>query len=234
MEWLLAPIDPSRGHDVGFVVSWHGRLMVIAWSMLFPCGILAARFFKITPRQNWPAELDNIAWWRTHLISQYAGAACIMIAIVLILVSPSNTAAGTWHQLVGWVVVSLCGLQFISGWLRGSKGGPTAPAVDGSLRGDHFDMTLRRRMFEYFHKTMGYIVLLLACVATVSGLWLANAQVWMWLVIVAWWLLLLSIGLLLQSRGACVDTYQAIWGPEPSLPGNQRQPIGIGIKQREK
>lgn len=232
MEWLLAPIDPSRAHEVGFVVSWHGRLMVIAWSVLFPCGILAARFFKIMPGQNWPAELDNVSWWRTHLTSQYAGGLCILIALTLILTTPSNTAAGTWHQVVGWAVVVLCGSQFLSGWLRGSKGGPTAPASDGSLRGDHFDMSLRRQIFEYLHKSIGYIALLLACIATLSGLWLANAAVWMWLSIVFWWLVLLATAIVLQWQGACIDTYQAIWGPDPSLPGNQRRPIGLGVTQR--
>jgi len=29
-------IDPSRPHVVGFAISWHGRMMVLAWGFLFP------------------------------------------------------------------------------------------------------------------------------------------------------------------------------------------------------
>ena len=65
-EWLLSPLDPLRIHAVDWAVSWHGRLMVIAWLFAFPAGILTARFFKITPRQNWPQVLDNVFWWNLH------------------------------------------------------------------------------------------------------------------------------------------------------------------------
>ena len=231
MDWLLAPIDPSRAHDVGFAVSWHARLMVIAWAVLFPSGILAARFFKIWPMQNWPTELDNTGWWRTHLTTQYVGAVAILLAVALILTMESGSVAGTWHQVLGWTAVGLCGLQVLSGWLRGSKGGPTAPAPDGSPRGDHFDMTLRRRVFEYLHKSMGYLALLIACSAIFTGLWISNAPNWMWLLLVAWYVLLAVTAIALQRSGRCVDTYQAIWGKDPSLPGNRRRPIGLGIRR---
>ncbi|MEM9029327.1 MAG: cytochrome b561 domain-containing protein [Pseudomonadota bacterium] len=231
MEWLFLPIDATREHAVDLLVAWHGRLMVAAWAVLFPIGILAARYYKIMPRQNWPRELDNKSWWWTHLTSQYLGAALVGFGLLLVVFAPSGGAAGTWHQLVGWVLIGLCSLQLMSGWLRGSKGGPTDQAPDGSLHGDHYDMTLRRRIFEHYHKTLGYLALALSCWAIVSGLWLANAPVWMWLVIAAWWVILMAIGVVLQHRGRCVDTYQAIWGNDPALPGNQRRPIGWGVRR---
>jgi hypothetical protein len=36
----------------------------------------------------------------------------------------------------------------------------------------------------------------------------------------------------LQRAGRCIDTYQAIWGLDPDLPGNRRRPIGFGIVRR--
>jgi hypothetical protein len=36
-------------------VVWHGRLMVLARPLL----IIVARFFIVTPRQNWLRQLDN-------------------------------------------------------------------------------------------------------------------------------------------------------------------------------
>ena len=53
----------------------------------------------------------------------------------------------------------------------------------------------------------------------------------MWLVIVGFWLVLGSCAALWQRQGRCVDTYQAIYGPEPELPGNARRPIGWGVRR---
>ncbi|MEL6479736.1 MAG: cytochrome B, partial [Pseudomonadota bacterium] len=78
-------------------------------------------------------------------------------------------------------------------------------------------------------KFAGYGLLALAIYGTLSGLWLANAPVWMWLSLAVWWSALIAAFVYLQRLGMAVDTYQAIWGPDPSLPGNQRKPIGWGI-----
>ena len=67
--------------------------------------------------------------------------------------------------------------------------------------------------------------------AILTGLWLANGPVWMWLCLGLWWLVLAMVATVLQRRGWAIDTYQAIWGPDPLLPGNRRAPIGIGIRR---
>ncbi|MEO0820932.1 MAG: cytochrome b561 domain-containing protein [Pseudomonadota bacterium] len=223
--WLLAPIDAARGHEVGGFVAWHGRMMVLAWGALFPLGVLVARFGKITRRQDWPRELDNRAWWRGHLALQYSGGAAMLAGLALILA----VRGSGWdnHALLGWSVAALAGAQFLAGWARGSKGGPTEP----SLAGDHYDMTPRRRAFEYFHKFAGYALLALAAAAVLTGLWRANAPVWMWLGLALWWAVLAAAFAVLQRRGFAVDTYQAIWGPDPAHPGNRMRPIGFGIRR---
>lgn len=132
LEWLLAPIDPSRPHVVGFAISWHGRMMVLAWGFLVPLGIVVARFCKITPQQDWPRELDNKAWWRGHLAFQYAGGVATVLALGLILLRPEVAKDSGPHRVVGWIVAGLAAVQFLAGWLRGTKGGPTAPTPDGS------------------------------------------------------------------------------------------------------
>ncbi|MEL6996743.1 MAG: cytochrome b561 domain-containing protein [Pseudomonadota bacterium] len=227
MEWLFTPIDPERAHIVSGLVAWHGRLMVLAWGALFPVGILIARFWKVTPRQDWPRELDNKAWWHAHLSLQYTGGAAMLLALALILLA--GGAGTSTHANLGWVVAGFAGLQFLAGWLRGTKGGPT----EANMSGDHFDMTPRRLAFEHFHKTAGYGLLALAVWGIVSGLWLANAPVWMWLGLGIWWATLTTAFIALQRRGMAVDTYQAIWGADPALPGNQRKPIGWGVRRRD-
>ena len=109
------------------------------------------------------------------------------IALVLILIRSEVVKGGGTHRAIGWMVVGLAAAQFLSAWLRGTKGGPTAPAPDGSWSGDHYDMTPRRILFERFHKTTGYLLILLATAAILRGLWVANAPAWMWIALAAWW-----------------------------------------------
>lgn len=232
-EWLVAPMDASRLHNVGWHLSWHARFMVVAWGVLVPLGIFIARYFKIAPGQNWPETLDHHFWWNTHRICQYSACILMVLGVALILAAPPLTTLPGPHHLLGWTVLALALLQVLGGIFRGTKGGPTEPAADGSLRGDHYDMTPRRLTFEYMHKGAGYLALLLSVGTILSGLWQANAPNWMWMVIALWWITLGAASFIVQRRGMAIDTYQAIWGPDPTLPGNRRKPIGFGIRQIE-
>ncbi|MEM9582844.1 MAG: cytochrome b561 domain-containing protein [Pseudomonadota bacterium] len=233
LEWLLAPMDASRAHDVGWHLSWHARFMVLAWGILVPLGILIARYFKIVPWQKWPERLDSHIWWNSHRICQYSACIFMVIGLWFILNAPTLTISAGPHWYLGWASLCIAAMQIIGGILRGSKGGPTDLDRDGTLRGDHFDMTPRRLAFEYAHKLGGYLALLFASCAILSGLWQANAPNWMWLAICLWWCLLIIAAVIFQRRGMAIDTYQAIWGPDPDLPGNKRKPIGLGIVRRQ-
>ena len=225
-EWLISPIDAGRAHDMGTLLSWHGRFMVLAWGICAPLGVVVARYLKVLPWQDWPRQLDSQVWWVLHRVLQYGATALTVIALIVILFEGREYAAAT-HRLLGYLVVALTVAQVLGGWLRGSKGGPTEP----SRAGDHFDMTPRRLVFEYVHKICGYAALLVSGAAILTGLWLANGPVWMWLCLGLWWLALAVVAAVLQRRGWAVDTYQAIWGPDPALPGNRTPPIGIGVRR---
>lgn len=229
MDWLLAPIDASRAHEVDLAVAWHARLMVLGWGILAPLAVLAARFFKIMPGQDWPRELDNLTWWKAHWMGQ--GAVILLSGIALALVLPVDPAAAGLHNWLGALLLLLLTAQLALGLTRGSKGGPTAPAPDGSLRGHHYDMTPWRRMFEALHKTFGYAALILSVVVLTTGLWKANAPVWMWITLGLWWTGLVAAFILLQRRGMAVDTYQAIWGADPAHPGNRLPSPGWGMRR---
>ncbi|MEM9578105.1 MAG: cytochrome b561 domain-containing protein [Pseudomonadota bacterium] len=229
MEWLLAPIDPSRAHDVGFAISWHARLMVLGWGVLAPLAVLMARFFKVMPGQDWPREVDNQIWWRSHWMGQ--SLVVILSLAGLALVLPTDLSAMTAHNWMGYAVLSGACIQVVLGFFRGSKGGPTAPAADGSLRGHHYDMTPWRLAFEALHKSVGYATLVLAMATILFGLWKANGPVWMWGALILWWTALMIIFIVLQRRGMAVDTYQAIWGTDPTHPGNQRPAPGWGMRR---
>jgi hypothetical protein len=211
--------------------AWHGRGMVLAWGISIPLGILIARYFKITPSQRWPAELDNKFWWRWHRILQYCGVAISLAAIYpAYVIASESTVTARIHGWLGWAVIGIGVGQILGAWARGTKGGPTGErSAKGDWSGDHYDMTRRRLAFEYLHKFVGLSSLLVAAVAILLGLFVADAPRWMFVVIFAWWVGLAVAAAYLQSHGRCIDTYQAIWGPEPRHPGNQRRPIGIGV-----
>ena len=213
-NWLLTPLSGASAHDIAPLVAWHARLMVLAWSVLIPLGVLVARFYKVTPKQNFPAQLDNPFWWHAHRGLQYGGVLLSFVAIGFIWYKNDGVDTRSLHQLFGYALLVLGLLQVIGAQLRGSKGGPTDVAKGLPLRGDHFDMTRRRRIFEWLHKSLGYSALALVVVTTLLGLALADAPRWMGLVICFWWISLAGTFAVLQGRGRAVDTYTAIWGKQ--------------------
>jgi Eukaryotic cytochrome b561 len=225
-NWLLTPISGASNHYVEVWVSWHARLMVFAWAILLPLGVMVARYFKVTSKQNWPTVKDNKFWWHVHRIFQYSGVTLMIIAAVLAVINSKGVGdIALWHARIGWIVVSIGILQIVAGIFRGTKGGPTGE----SMKGDHYDMTPRRVVFEWTHKLGGYVAILLACIAIILGLYAADAPRWMWIVIFIWWILLIGSATYLQHQGRCIDTYQAIWGPDTSTQASMRKPIGLGI-----
>lgn len=234
LDWLIVPLSGNPIHHVDPWVAWHARAMVLAWGVLLPLGALAARYLKIAPRQDWPRELDHPLWWHLHRALQYGGLALAGVGLGLVWLGPAAPAgtllsvdAAGLHRVVGWSVMALGALQLASGWLRGSKGGPTS----ASMRGDHYEMSLRRRVFERVHKSLGWLAVAMAVVAIGLGLLAADAPRWMPIVLALWWSALGFWALRQQRAGRCIDTYQAIWGPDPAHPGNRRRPIGWGVRR---
>lgn len=228
MAWLLTSLSGTPEHVLPTAIAWHGRGMVLAWGMLIPLGVMVARYFKVMPGQDWPKRLDNPTWWRWHLRLQNAGLVVMLAALAGILFGSDGAWPGvSLHRVLGWTVVTLGLAQGFGGLLRGTKGGPTAP----DLRGDHYDMTPRRVAFEWAHKFGGLAALALAAATVLAGLVAADAPRWMPLALLAWWTCLGALALFLQRSGRCLDTYQAIWGPDHLHPGNARRPIGLGVNK---
>ncbi len=202
----------------------HALIMLFAWLVLIPIGILSARFFKVLPGQDWPKELDNQLWWRLHRITQYSGVILMLIG-AYIAITESGGLELSVHGVLGVAAVLLACAQVLSGWLRGSKGGPTDPSADpddsATWRGDHYDMTGRRLSFEAWHKCGGYLSLGLAFAAMATGMLLMGWPETSFLVVVGIVLLLWLLFVFFERLGLRKDTYQAIWGPDREHPGNQ-------------
>jgi hypothetical protein len=206
----------------------HGLLMAVSWGLLLPSGVLVARFYKVTRGQNYPQELDNRFWWVWHQVLQYSGIGLMTLG-TLVAIMGVQQHLSTLHSWFGAGVVALGWLQVVGGWLRGSKGGPydaqKRPLSPELWRGDHYDMTLRRRAFEALHKGGGYLALGLAIPTVLLGLRLVAAPLWAYGAYLAAQLALALLFLRLQRQGRQIDTYRAIWGPDPLHPGNEgREP----------
>lgn len=228
LHWLLLPLSGAGEHHIAGWASWHARLMVLGWGVLLPLGALTARFFKVTPGQEWPQRLDNKAWWHAHRALQYAGTLAMTAGLWLALGHGSAVSpAARVHAVLGWSLCIAGWAQVASGLLRGSKGGPT----DRQLRGDHYDMTRRRLAFERLHKSLGWLTIVASIAAIVLGLGLADAPRWMAVVLCAWWLVLAVAFTCWQGQGRCIDTYQAIWGPDEGHPGNRLPVVGWGVRR---
>lgn len=232
MEWLLSwlstPLSGATTHSIATWTAWHARLMVLSWGILVPVGVFAARFYKVLPTQNWPEELDNRNWWNAH--RWFQGTAVLSMTAGLALAFGADrgeSAAETVHVALGWFLCLAGWLQVLAGVFRGSKGGPT----DVLLRGDHYDMSPWRLWFERLHKGLGWVAVVVAVPTIALGLKVSDAPRWMAVVLIVWWTGLAVWFVRLQMRGRCIDTYQAIWGPDELHPGNRIQPIGWGISR---
>lgn len=228
LDWMLMPLSGSAEHVISTGISWHARCMVLSWGVLMPVGALVARYFKVSAHQKWPHELDSKGWWHSHRVLQSLGICAMTIGVFLVWgQSPRNTLAASAHAWGGWALVTLGWFQVAAALARGSKGGPT----DKGLRGDHYDMTKYRLWFERLHKGLGWLGILAAVAVITLGLKIVDAPRWMALALSAWWFTLAYLSLRWQQNGRCIDTYQAIWGPDPKHPGNRIQPIGWGVRR---
>lgn len=227
LDWILQPWSGAAGHVIAPEVVWHARLMVLSWAVLIPVAVLWARFWKIAPGQDFPRILDDKRWWHGHRSLQILAVLLSIVAVVLVWKSEPQRDATAVHRYLGWSVFVAGLWQLFHAMARGTKGGPT----DTAMRGDHFDMTSKRIVFERIHKLLGWFALVVAIATVVTGLIMSDAPRWMFAGLGAWWLLLVIAFVRWQRAGRAVDTYQAIWGIDHALPGMKRAPIGWGIRR---
>lgn len=206
----------------------HAGLMMLAWLVLLPAGAAVARFCKVTVRQDWPRVVDNQFWWWLHRILQYAGVASALAGFIVAYRAVGGLDIGLPHVQAGLAVLVLAALQIVSTWFRGNKGGPTEAGADpqrpATWRGDHYDMTRRRRAFEAWHKASGWLSIVAAPMVVVLGLSLYGWPRAFCGLALALVLSQAALFALLARTSRRISTYQAIWGPDPAHPGNQGKP----------
>ena len=216
--------------DITFPAHWeyHAVLMVLVWMVLVPVAILMLRYHKPKPTfKGLTRKLTRFeptwAFFNFHKYGLYYGIGLSVFGFIVAF-TVNRGFSGTVHSFFGIATVVLGVLQGISAYKRGGHGGrhyekndPNNPAT---WRGDHYDMTPRRKRFEAYHKTMGYVTMFCAVGAIASGLTQYPIG---WL---AWTLAILALGFVVwavarEYMGTVYDTYRAAFGTDPEAPYNK-------------
>lgn len=216
--------------DQTIEVHWdyHAYLMVGIWFVLVPLCIVAIRFGKPKPSLYGITKKIGVTnplwWWFTfHKLGLYL-AVILSLGGVALALTVSQGFSGSMHAIFGILTVVLGCLQVVSSWFRGRHGGryyATADPEDpDTWRGDHYNMTTRRRLFEAYHKTAGYLAMLCAAGAVGSGLMQFHLPVLAGiLLVVAGGLFVLWM--ILTYQGHQHDGYRAVFGYGLEHPYNE-------------
>jgi len=158
LDWLRAPLHTGPLDDVNPVDFWHGVLMGTAGAVLVPVAVLAARYWKIVPGQDWPRIINHRGWQRVHGLCGVAAVLCLVAGVAMAFQGMSLAShLAHPHAWMGWGVMAVLLLLVVNIALRGSIGGPGRhqPRTLVHLHdvpGDHYDMTRRRRIFDQSEK----------------------------------------------------------------------------------
>ncbi|KAJ3162661.1 S-methyl-5-thioribose-1-phosphate isomerase [Geranomyces michiganensis] len=124
---------PNRARRVA-----HGSGMFVAWLVLFPGGAYYSRYMRFLPRWIW-----------VHAILQCLGLGLLVACFLTIVVTLGRIRIHA-HSILGLTMLSLLALQLL--------GGLTNRAL---LRTD-LPRTRRRSAVKLFHRTVGYVLILMA------------------------------------------------------------------------
>lgn len=237
LGWLQVPWHDGPPDAINEADFWHGLLMMLGGGVLVPVAVLAARYWKIMPGQDWPRVINHKAWQIVHLLGGTTALLCMVGGVTLVFHGMSlSEHLDHPHAWAGWGVMVMLLLLVLNTALKGSTGGPGKRKARTLVHlhdvpGDHYDMTLRRRVFEWGHRVLGW-GLLFALIATIlTGYWHVNVGRGLVLVSALWWVLLGWLALRWEREGRAVDGYQARWGPSMGHPGN-RIPLLAGGHRR--
>jgi hypothetical protein len=208
----------------------HAWLMFSTWFILVPLALLAVRFGKPTPTlygipKGTPLFSHKLWWWALHRSGLYVAIGLSLVggAVAMIV---SGGFSGSLHSYMGAGAIVLGCLQVISSWFRGSSGGMhgagSLPDDPATWRGDHYDMTPRRKWFEAYHKTAGYFAVVLAFGAVTTGLtqfWLPGIALALALIVVA----ALVLAVVFERLGKRHDTYHSVYGTHADHPYNSAE-----------
>lgn len=131
----------------------HGALMGLAFLLLFPIGIITARYYRSTFSPN--------LWFKVHSRLMVMAVCSVILALVLALVHTNGTLHVGIHQIFGIVVIIFVLLQ---------------PLV--ALCRPHADpLNFWRKLFNRFHRTLGISVFTAGVIQCFLGVYILMVQI---------------------------------------------------------
>lgn len=146
---LLMRGSAEAEQDLLPVLAVHGFMMFLAWGILLPGGILAARYAK---------HLKGDLWYKIHVYLQYSGLAIILLALLFAVGELRGFYVSSLHVKFGIAAILFACIQPVNACLR-----PQRPA-----NGEH--VPIKRLIWEYFHIIVGRSAIAIGIVALFSGM----------------------------------------------------------------
>ncbi|KAF3776726.1 Cytochrome b561 DM13 and DOMON domain-containing protein [Nymphaea thermarum] len=146
---LLMRGSTEAEQDLRPVLAVHGFMMFLAWGILLPSGILAARYLK---------HVKGDGWYQIHVYLQYSGLAIILLGILFAAAELRGFSFSSIHVKFGVAAIFLAFVQPINASFR-----PKKPAA-----GEHASPA--RILWVYIHIIIGRGALVVGIASLVSGL----------------------------------------------------------------
>ncbi|XP_044464372.1 cytochrome b561, DM13 and DOMON domain-containing protein At5g54830 [Mangifera indica] len=146
---LLMRGSAEAEQDLRPVLAVHGFMMFLAWGILLPGGILAARYLK---------HVKGDGWYQIHVYFQYSGLAIVLLALLFAMAELRGFHVTSLHVKFGITAIVFACIQPVNACVR-----PKKP--------DNTDaVSPKRLMWEYFHVIVGRSAIFVGIVALFSGM----------------------------------------------------------------
>ncbi|PON74581.1 Cytochrome b561 and DOMON domain-containing protein [Parasponia andersonii] len=146
---LLMRGSAEAEQDLRPVLAVHGFMMFLAWGILLPGGIVAARYLK---------HVKGDGWYQIHVYLQYSGLAIVLLALLFAVAELRGFHAGSLHVKFGIVAIFMACVQPVNASLR-----PKKPANGETV-------SSKRRLWEYLHVIVGRSALVAGITALFTGM----------------------------------------------------------------
>ncbi|XP_061370050.1 cytochrome b561, DM13 and DOMON domain-containing protein At5g54830-like [Gastrolobium bilobum] len=146
---LLMRGSSEAEQDLLPVLAVHGFMMFLAWGILLPGGILAARYLK---------HFRGDGWYKIHVYLQYSGLAIVLLALLFAVAELRGFVVSSAHVKFGIAAIFLACVQPVNASLRPQKqaNGEQAP--------------FKRVLWEYSHIIIGRSAIVVGIAALFSGM----------------------------------------------------------------
>ena len=146
---LLMRGSAEAEQDLRPVLAVHGFMMFLAWGILLPGGILAARYLK---------HVKGDGWFQIHVYLQYSGLAIVLLGFLFAVAELRGFYFSSLHVKFGITAIFLSCVQPVNASLRPKR----------SANGE--TVSSKRLAWEYLHVIVGRCAIVAGIAALISGM----------------------------------------------------------------